>query len=215
MSFKVPRGKERKDYGRIGEGTFPARIVQIIGLGRHENTNWQTGAVMLDDDGKPKPPTNKVMITYELPTETIEIDGEQKPRWTSKEYNLFFSDKAALAQVLNAAAEGSDDLEDALGKAVSLTIGTTSGGKDKVTAVTKLMKGVEVAELSQEAKIFNFDDPDIEVYNNLFDWQKKKMQEAVNFKKSKLESMLSNQYASEAAADAATDQDTPDDDIPF
>ena len=83
MSFKVPEPKssKKKDYGRIGECTVPARVAQIIGLGVHENINFVTGEVMKNDNGEPQPPTNKVLITYELPTKTIDVDGEQKPLW--------------------------------------------------------------------------------------------------------------------------------------
>lgn len=216
MSFKVPKGSgPKKDYGRVGEGTFPARVVQIIGLGVHENVNFKTGQPMLRDDGTEQPPSNKVLITYELPTKLIETDDGSKPRWMSKEYNLFFSDNAALTKVLNAAAGGSDDLEDLLAQPCLLSVGTTSGGKDKITAVSQPIEGVPVPELVNEPKIFNFDDPSLDIFNSLYEWQKDKIKGALNFEGSPLDLLLQGrEYEADAKADAMTD-DLPEDDIPF
>jgi len=151
---------------RIGEGTYPARIVQIIRLGDQRIFHYQTGKPELNKRGEQKI-LPKLWVTFELPTETIEIDGEDKPRWISKEYTESTHETAAFYSVVMAADKNAPDLESLLGKAVMVTIGTTSGGKDKVTQVAPLMKGVKVDDLANPTLYYDIDDHDQDVYEKL------------------------------------------------
>ena len=158
--------KKKTDFGRVGEGSYPARVVQIIDLGMQQQTDWQTGENKTWDNGdimlKPE-----VYITYELPTETITINDEEKPRWLAKTYILSNHEKAALTGAMAACGVTGTNVADMLDKPVLLTVGTTSGGKDKITGVAPMMKGMDVPPLSNPATVFDLDNPDMEVFEKL------------------------------------------------
>ena len=70
MSLTV---KETKGGGGapIEPGAYPARCVGVVDLGIQHN----------DFNNKDQ---EKVRLIFELPTERVQVDGEDKPRWLSK-----------------------------------------------------------------------------------------------------------------------------------
>jgi hypothetical protein len=48
-----------------------------------------------------KIPGHKGAADFEVANEFVEIEGEQKPRWLSKEFTVSLHDKAALKQALD------------------------------------------------------------------------------------------------------------------
>lgn len=212
----VKSNSNKKDYGRIGEGTTIGRVVNMVLLGRHTKTNYKTGEPETYDDGNPIV-QSPVFITFELPNETIEIekDGEtnEMPRWISKEYAISLHEKSglrALFSVLGLNIE-KDDLDKAMTKACLINIGTTSGGKDKITGVSKLMKGMSAPELINEPKYFDPYNPDMEVWESLPQFLKDKIQEAHDYSTMKLAKILDTEVSSEDEPD----NEDFDDDIPF
>lgn len=191
MSTKLDNystGGSKKDFGRVDDGTYPGRSVQVVILGRHKETDWKTGQVKTYDDGNPviQP---KVFITWELPDETIEINGEEKPRWYSKEFTISTNEKANLPKIM-AALDAGNDLANALNKPCLVNIGSTSTGKAKVTGVTKVPKGMPVGDLVNEPRLFDPYDPDMETWEKLPAFLQKKIKEAEDFEEMKLASLL-------------------------
>ena len=163
-----------KDFPRLEEGTYPARIVRIIELGTQAKTNWQTGEQECYEDGTPIF-QKKVWVDFELPTETIDIGGEAKPRWQGKEYTLSFHPKAALMAVVNSIGEKVTNLSQIVDKPLMIQIGSTSGGKAKVAGVSKIMKGLVVDPLVNTPIIFDIDDPDMDVLEKIPNFLKEKI----------------------------------------
>jgi hypothetical protein len=159
---------------RIAEGTYPARLVQIISLGVHE-TEWQ---------GQTKT-APKVMLTFELPTETININGEDQPRWISREFNLSLHEKSSLTPVVKALDPKGEcqDLTDLLGKPCMVQVGSTASNNAKITNIVAPMKGMPVAPIYNEAKMvaFDFDEPDLELFATFPQFMQDKIKEAVNY----------------------------------
>lgn len=85
LKAQAATGGKKTDFGRVEDGTHMARVVQIIDLGMQQQTDWKTGEARTWDDGKPmiKP---EVFITFEFPTERIDIDGESKPRADNNQF---------------------------------------------------------------------------------------------------------------------------------
>lgn len=162
--------KKAKATGRIEDGTYPARIVQIIDLGLQEN-EWQ-------GETKQQP---KVFINFEFPTERITVDGEDRPRWLGKEYTMSSHEKSQLYQVLMAADPGGKltangkKIKPLLGQPLMVTVGSTASGNAKIVSVARLMKGLTVGELENPAILFDLDNPDEEVYNKLPKWVQEKI----------------------------------------
>lgn len=189
-----PKGKDR---GRLEEGPVHARIVSVVDFGLQEQTDWETKA--------PKDPKKTVMITFETPSERIEFEDKEtkekisKPRWISKEYPLIKHEKAGIMKLVKAVAPDATSLDELLNKPCLITVGTTSGGKAKVAEVSQPMKGFTVGDLENDTFHFDFDNPDLELFNGLPEWQQDKIKDALNY----------NGFADDGAGGVS------DDDIPF
>lgn len=88
MSLTV---KETKGGGSapIEPGAYPARCVGVVDLGIQHN----------DFNNKDQ---EKVRLIFELPTERVQVDGEDKPRWLSKPYTASLHEKSTLRHDLDA-----------------------------------------------------------------------------------------------------------------
>jgi len=185
-----------KQVDPIGEGTVMARVLSVVTLGEHQYHSQYPE----------KGDCNKVMVTVELPTETMEVEGKDIPRLLSKTENVYLNEKANLYKVIKALDPTADlgkgyDLSDMIGKPCMVTIGTTSGNKDKITAWTAPMKGMDVPELANESLLFDFYDPNQEVYDKLMEWVKGELKDATNFSGSPLEKMLGEDTEGSAEAE--------------
>lgn len=205
MSLEVREIEKKPEYPRVGEGTYMARVVGVVDVGKHVRKNWKSQEVETDKHGN-EIVDQLIFVNFELPTETIEIEGEDKPRWLSKEYKVSFFEKSALTALINAVSNGDQlkTLDNMIARPLMLTVGSTSGGKDKVTGVAPMMKGMEVPGLANPAQVFDIDDPDMEVWSRLPNFIKEKIQSSVNFADSRLAEKL-----------AEVDPDGTADDIPF
>lgn len=214
MSLAVKEPKSKVDYGVVEPGAYMARVVGIVDLGLQKEKDWKTGEQKYYDDGN-EVINNQVWVTFELPTETITIDDEERPRWLSKEYKLSFHEKSSLSQLINAVSPGKrpNSLVDLIGKPCQVVVGITSGGKNKVTAVTTPMKGLTVPDLQNPTQVFDMDDPDMDVWSKLPQFIKDKVMESENFPDSELAYKLGQKADGEKQADINTDD--MDDDIPF
>ena len=174
---EIEKNSAKKDLGRLEDGPVLARIVSVIDLGNQDQTDYQTGDAT--------PPKDKVMITYETPTEmiTYEKDGEEvtKPRWISKEYTLSMHEKSALFALTKAIAPDINALDELLNIPCQITIGSTSGDKAKVIGVSKTMKGLDVPELVNETFHFDFQEPDLKLFAELPEWIQTKIKEANDY----------------------------------
>lgn len=210
MALAIDSNKAKKqDLGRVENGTYPARVVQIIDLGQQVQTDWQTQEPKTYDDGnlviKPE-----AFVNFEFPTERIVIDEEDRPRWLGKQYVISSHEKAALMGLMAATAPDSKNLADALTKPCTVTVGSTSGGNAKIVGVTPLMKGTAVPELENPPVVFDFDEPDMSVWDNIPNWIKEKIKSATNYEGSKLQKLVP---ATQPAASGNLDDF--DDDIPY
>jgi hypothetical protein len=208
MNFSAKPKAEKKDFGRADDGAYPARIAQLIDFGKQIATDWKTGEPKLYDDGNPII-QHKIWITFELPTETIEVDGIDKPRWYGKEYTVSMHEKAALPGLLKAAdpkdeftAKGRNP-KGLLGLPVMVTIGSTSSGKAKVAAVTAVPKGMIVDPLFNKETFFDLDEPDLELFDSLPAWMQEKIKTGVDFDQTKFYKLI-------MAKDTAAGVDTAD-----
>lgn len=170
----VARAKEE----RIPEGTYMGRFSAVIDLGIQPQTDWQTG--------EPTDPKARVLITWTLPTETIERehdDGtvEKLPRLISKEYTLSNYDQSNLMKLVKVMAPGLKDLTELLGQACMVSIGSTVNGNAKVTSVVKAPAGMPIDELESQPQHFDFDNPDQELFLLLPQWVRNKIKEANNY----------------------------------
>lgn len=162
MGLTVKETGGGSNYAPIEAGTYPARCVGVIDIGIQHN----------DFNGKDQ---EKIRIIWELPTERTEVDGQDKPRWMSKAYTASLHEKAALRKDLdswrgkpfNSEELAGFNLENIVGAPCILTIvhqdSKTGGEYAKVSAISKIMKGMEVPQLESEPIIFDMESNNAEV----------------------------------------------------
>lgn len=179
-------------------GAYPARLVQVISLGTQKERPYL---------GEEKPPRLHLMLTYEFLDEFIKDEEgnllKDKPRFLSEEIP-FLSLKADKAKstlryfALDPEQKAKGDWAKLVGSPCMLTIVNEQSTKDpsrifeKIASVSA-MRPKEVAkapELINPPKIFDFYDPDLEVFNSLPEWLQNKMKDAVDYEGSKLQELL-------------------------
>lgn len=190
----------KKDFGRVEDGAYPARIVQIIDFGMQVETDWKTNEPKYYDDGNlmVKP---KVWINFEFPDETIEIDGVDRPRWYGKEYTVSTHEKSALFALLKAVdpkgeyADKGRNVRGLLGVPAMVTIGSTSSGKPKISSVSGVPKGMQVGQLVNEEAFLDLDSTDTNAFFEIPSWMQKRIREGVGFEHTKLAKALEKSEA--------------------
>lgn len=157
MSTNIKYAQTGASGALMGAGTYPAVCVGVIDFGI-QKIEWQ-------GTEKEQP---KILLMWELSTETVEYNGEIKPRLVFKEYTFSTHEKALLRKDLmswrgrdfTADELNSFDISNVLGAPCLVTISQNiKNGKIyyNVTAVSKLMNGLEVPKPSRTLH-FDIDD---------------------------------------------------------
>ena len=201
----------------IEAGNYLGRTVQVIDCGLQPQRPYQ---------GQDKPPAHEVMLTYELGTEFLKDDDgndiEDKPRWISEtmplrnlEQDLAKSTKRA--KVLDPDNKLGGDFAQMTNVPCTLTIVQNPNRQDptkiynNIANVTPPMKGFPVPELVHPPKVFDLDEPDMEIFGSLPQWLQDKIKANLNFNGSKLSALLDGveEAPEEAPADNKKDDDNP------
>lgn len=196
----------------IEAGNYMGRVVQVLDLGLQPQRPYK---------GEEKPPANEIMLTYELGTEFLKDDDGNdlldKPRWLSETFplrhaksELAKSTKRMVAFDPKGLLEG--DFSQLPGMTCTITVGVWVSKQDaekmgnNVINVTPAMKGFPVPELVNPPKVFDLDEPDMEVFGSLPEWLQDKIKSNLNFAGSQLDAVLSDgadPKAAEKKGDAA------------
>lgn len=143
-------------YAPIPEGTYTAVCNMLVDLGMQFNEAY-------------KNTSRKVLIQWQIPDETIEIDGREEPRTISNRYTLSLGEKASLRADL-AAWRGRDftpqeleafDLRNIVGAPCLINIiHKDSNGKRyaNISSIMALPKGMPKPKISGEPIIFDLDE---------------------------------------------------------
>lgn len=169
-------------YPVIEAGSYPARCVGVIDLGIQHN----------EFTGKDQ---ERVRLVWELPTERVEMDGEDKPRWLSKPYTASLHEKATLRKDLDAwrgkpftqEELSGFDLHNVLNAPCILSVVNQEGKNGsvyaKVGGISKIMKGMEVPPLENPMFSFDMDADDAEtVLESLPKWMQDEVKNSITWK---------------------------------
>lgn len=197
---KAPKsggGSKFKPQQVIDPGTYPGRIVQIIDLGLQPQRPWQ---------GKEKPPAHEILLTYELVDEFMKDeegnDMEDKPRWISETMPLrrIDSDLARSTKRYKAfdpQMEHEGDFSLLLAAPGNILVTTYVSKKDgternAVDAVTAMRPrdARMTPPLVNEPKLFDLEDPDLEVFLSLPEWMQEKIKGNLEYAGSRLQELL-------------------------
>lgn len=173
-------------FSPIDEGSYPARIYQIIDLGTIPGFQ---GAMQ-----------HKVRITFEFPTEMKvfkEENGEQ-PQVLSQDYTLSFHEKSGLRKLITACdpkalKTGDDgfveeyDIERLLGKSCLVSVKHKEGKENAVYAnidvAMGMPKGMVCPPQVNESKVLSYDNFDTAYFESLPAFIKDKMKSSFEYKK--------------------------------
>lgn len=199
---KVPFGGGNKGPQQepIDAGTYPCRVVQVLDLGLQPQRPYQ---------GEEKPPAHEIMITYEFLDEfCLDDDGnelEDKPRWLSEtmplrnlESDLAKSTKRYIALDPNDDLDG--DFLQLVGIPCMVTV-TAKNGKGKnadkvynnISSISTMRpkEAAKAPELVNPSKVFQLEEPDLEVLGSLPQWLQDKIKDNLEFDGSELDKVLS------------------------
>lgn len=200
LNAKAIPGKKFDRPEPLQAGTYPVRVVQILSLGLQEQRPYM---------GEEKDPAYEIMVTYECLDEFLKDkdtgeDMEDKPRWLSETFALHSldSDLAKSTKRYYALDPESDyegDWSQLASTPAMMTV-TLNKGKGKnadkvyenITALSA-MRGKDAAkapELKNPAKVFDIDEPDMEIFLSLPQWIQDKMKSNLEFEGSALDKAL-------------------------
>lgn len=186
----------RVEQPQIEADVYPSYLVQLIDLGLQAQKPYK---------GKDKAPAQEIMLTYEVSDcFMVDEDGnelEDKPRWVSETLPFYglFADKAKSTQRYLAFDPNQDfggDFSKAVGMPCNLTIVNNAGKDGKVYANVGNVAGISAKKAAQmnpmknPTKVFDLDDPDMEVFNALPAWIQDKIKANLNFNGSPLQAAL-------------------------
>lgn len=163
----------------VDEGTYTAICVGIYDLGEQQ-VEWQ---------GKTKY-SNRVRITFELVGETVEIDGETKPRHVSREFSVAAGKNSNLRKFITAwrGKAFSDgeflefNMDTLLGRPAMVQIVHSEDGQyANVDGVMRLPKGMPTPTTETELHLFNIDDFTEEDFKALPDFLQEKVKNSTQY----------------------------------
>lgn len=136
--------------------------------------------------------SNDVQIVWELVGETVEVDGEQKPRQLSRTFSVATSKKANIRAVLESwngkkysdDEFGDVDLFDQLGKACQLNVVLNDTGEyANVDSVIPLPKGMPAPKTDTEYIKWDMDEWSDDGFAKLPEWVQEKVKQSTQYKK--------------------------------
>jgi len=142
------------EFQQAPTGTHIGICFRIIDLGTQEPNNPNYN------------PARKIILEFELPGETLEIDGIKKPFTISSWYTASLSEKANLRRDLQGwrgkqftpeELQGFD-LKNILGKAAMLSVVASDKGKSYISSISALPKGMPVPEQFNVNTFFSLED---------------------------------------------------------
>lgn len=185
---------------QVAPGTYLARCFRIVDAGTQISEVY----------GEKR----KIVITWELPTERIEVEGKDLPRSISKFYNLTLGAKSILRQDLEAwrgrpfTAEELKGFELAkvLGTACQLTVMLGKTGKSKVAAVAGIPRGTMVPAVENPKVEYSYEQFTNGAWQDLPEWLQKMVGQCKEWAKPN--------PIDPPACDEGLEAD-PEDDVPF
>jgi hypothetical protein len=178
MSLNIKETKKETNYTPAPEGSHVAILYSIVDMGTH-TTVWQ---------GQEKN-QQKVRLTFELPNELKEFDGESKPMVMGAEYTVSLADLSKLKPIIEGlmgrkltdaekANFSQTDFEALLGKTCMISVvHNESDGNTyaNIATVSPLLKGVTVPAQVNPNVIYDIAQKDDDTFKSLPEFMQKKI----------------------------------------
>lgn len=180
-------------------GGYPGRLIHLFNIGLQKQNPYK---------GEEKPPKHEFWVTYELPDEFLkDEDGNEdktKPYWVSERFSInpLSSENAkSTARYLALDPENvhDGDWSALLGTPAMINIVQNRSKKDpnkiymniRSVQTMRPKDAARTPDLINEVKLFDFYNPDIDVFLSIPPFIQKIIKESLDFEGSKLEKLLS------------------------
>lgn len=186
----------------VEPGTYFAVCIGAVDLGEQETTyNNKTRYA------------NQLQIIFELPSELIEIDGEEQPRQLSRRFSISLSTKSNLRKFIETwygkkftdDAIREFDTRELLGKPAMLSVVLSEDGNyANIASAAALPKGMEAQKAKSELIDFDVEEWDDEAFQKLPEWLQELIKKSTQYKSNHLpEDEVSVEAAEQAASQSA------------
>lgn len=182
MSLKV-KNKVGPSIPPVDAGTYPAVCVGVVDLGEQRNEKF-------------KKYEEKVLIIWELGGVTCTIDGEEKPRWISRDFSATLNEKSNLTKTLvpwRGKAFTDEELNgdgfsllDMLGEGclLQLTVEEKDGRQfNRINGVMGMIVGMPTPEPQSSMMVFDMDAWDDEALEVLPAWVQERIRKSTQYQK--------------------------------
>lgn len=197
MAFNLNDKPQTPQAPAVDDGMYAARCVRVIELGEQE------------DRYGTKP---RVLLAFVVPALTINHEGEEKQRmFMTYPLNKTPNPEGTLAKY--GKAMGAATPEEMIGKAcmIELEKSTKSDGtvRMNITNVAKPMAGMEIPQPDCDMFVFDYDNPDREVFDKLTEYRQEQIKSAKNYQGSKVQAMLEGAVSEEDYEQISDDAESP------
>lgn len=173
------KSKAKPKLPQMDPGVYMAVCIGVIDLGEQYSEAFKSYS-------------NKVLFIFEFPTELVEVDGAEKPRWISREFTVSTSKKSKLLEFIGSwngrqytpETFGEVELFDQIGKPCQLQLVTSESGEyTNIATVMQLPKGVKVNRTESDTYAFDMDEWNNEVFEALPGWIQEKIKKSTQYQK--------------------------------
>ena len=173
------KDRARPKVPPVDPGVYIGICVGVIDLGEQYNDNF-------------KKYSNDVQIVWELVGETVEVDGETKPRQLSRTFSFALNKKSRLRAFLSSwnSRQYTDDefaeleIFDQIGKACQLNVVLNETGEyANIDTVMPLPKGMPAPTTDTPPIRWDMDAWDDAVFSSLPEWVQEKIKRSTQFQK--------------------------------
>lgn len=178
MGLKV-KDRAKPKIPPVEPGVYIAICVGVLDLGEQYSEKFKNYR-------------NEVQFVWELCGETVEVDGEKKPRQLSRTFSVASGKKSNLRGFISGwnGIQYSDDqfsdldLFGQVGKACQLNVVLNDTGEyANVDSVIPLPKGMPAPTTNTAPVLWNMDEWDDKVFEELPDWVKDKIKKSTQYQK--------------------------------
>lgn len=163
----------------LSPGVYLAICIGVIDLGEQYSEKFKNYS-------------KKVQIVWEIPSETIEVDGKQEPRQLSKDFTFSSSAKGNLRAFISSwnSKQYSDDefpeldLFGQIGKPCQLNVVLNSTGEySNIDNIMPLPKGFPAPTSNTAPIMWDIDEWNDELFASLPEWVQEKIKKSTEYQK--------------------------------
>lgn len=173
------KDRARPKVPTVEPGVYFAVCIGVIDLGEQYSEKFKNYS-------------NRVQFVWELPSETIEVDGKQEPKQLSKEFAIATKKNSGLRTFISSwnsktyTDEEFQDVElfDQIGKPCQLNVVLNDNGEyANVDNIMPIPRGIQAPVSSTKPIMWDMDNWNDEVFKTLPEWVQDKIKKSTQYQK--------------------------------